>query len=55
MGIKKPGALSKRQTEHPYIVHVKGVCSVRLIIQGTRISVRHVAQLYNAGDTIDAL
>ncbi|MCH6545846.1 MAG: DUF433 domain-containing protein [Deltaproteobacteria bacterium] len=45
---------SKRQTEHPYIVHVKGVCS-RPIIKGTRISVRHVAQLYKAGYTIEAL
>ncbi len=53
MGIKKPGALSKRQTEHPYVVHVKGVCSGRPIIKGTRISVRHVAQLYKAGDTVD--
>jgi len=45
MGIEKPGTLSKRQTERPYIVHVKGVCSGQPIIKGTRISVRHVKQL----------
>ncbi len=46
---------SKRQTEHPYIVHSKGVYIRRPIIKGPRISVRQMAQLYKAGDTIEAL
>ncbi len=46
---------SKQQTEHPYIVHVKGVYRRRPIIKGPRTLVRHVAQLYKAGDTIEAL
>jgi uncharacterized protein (DUF433 family) len=42
-------------TEHPYIVRVEGVCRGRPIIKGTRLSVRHIVQMYNAGDTIDKI
>jgi uncharacterized protein (DUF433 family) len=42
-------------TEHPYIVRVPGVCDGRPIIKGTRISVRHIAQLYKAGDLVDEM
>ena len=42
-----------QETEHPYIVRVEGVCGGRPIIRGTRLSVRHVAQLYKAGDTVE--
>jgi uncharacterized protein (DUF433 family) len=42
-------------TEHPYIVRVPGVCGGRPIIKGTRISVRHIAQLYKAGDLVDEM
>lgn len=55
MGTRRAAALSKRPTEHPYIVRVKGVCGGRPIIKGTRISVRHVAQLYKSGDTADEI
>ncbi len=43
------------QTEHPYIVRVSGVCGGRPIIKGTRISVRHIAQLYKAGDLVEEI
>jgi uncharacterized protein (DUF433 family) len=42
-------------TEHPYIIHAPGVCGGRPIIKGTRISVRHIAQLYKAGDLVDEI
>jgi uncharacterized protein (DUF433 family) len=44
-----------RQTEHPYIVRVQGVCGGRPIIKGTRISVRHIAQLYKAGNLVEEI
>ncbi len=44
---------TEQRTDHPHIVQVNGVCGGRPIIRGTRISVRHVAQLYKAGDTIE--
>ena len=44
-----------QETEHPYIVRVEGVCGGRPIIKGTRLSVRHVAQLYKAGDTVEEI
>ena len=44
-----------QRTEHPYIVRAPGVCSGRPIINGTRISVRHIAQLYKAGDTVEEI
>lgn len=40
-------------TEHPYIVRAPGICSRRPIIKGTRVSVRHIAQLHKAGDTVE--
>ena len=48
-------APSMQQTEHPYIVRVAGVCGGRPTIKGTRISVRHIAQLYKAGDTVEEI
>jgi len=42
-------------TEHPYIVRVKGVCGGRPIIKGTRMSVRHIAQLYKAGSPVEEI
>ena len=44
-----------QETEHPYIVRVQGVCSGRPIIKGTRLSVRHIAQLYKAGETVEEM
>ena len=46
---------SVQQTEHPYIVCVAGICGGRPTIKGTRISVRHIAQLYKAGDTVEEI
>ncbi len=45
----------EQQTEHPHIIRVEGVCGGRPIIRGTRISVRHIAQLYKAGDTVEEI
>ncbi len=42
-------------TEHPYIIRVLGICGGRPIIKGTRISVRHIAELYKAGDLVDEI
>lgn len=46
---------SMQQTEHPHIVCVAGICGGRPTIKGTRISVRHIAQLYKAGDTVEEI
>src|SRR5262245_35702969 len=44
-----------QETEHPHIVRVHGVCGGRPIIKGTSLSVRHIAQLYKAGDTVEEI
>jgi uncharacterized protein (DUF433 family) len=46
-------AMPVQQTEHPYIVRVQGICGGRPIIKGSRISVRHIAQLHKAGDLVE--
>ena len=50
-----PEQIPIQRTEHPYIVCMDGVCGGRPIIKDSRISVRHVAQLYKAGDTVDEI
>lgn len=55
MPATKDRAIAPQRTEHPYIVRVKGVCAGRPIIKGTRISVRHIAQLYKSGDAVDEI
>lgn len=55
MGIETLQAPGIQQTEHPHIVRVPGICGGRPIIRGTRISVRHIAQLYKAGDTVEEI
>jgi uncharacterized protein (DUF433 family) len=55
MTIEGQEASSVQQTEHPYIVRVAGVCDGRPLIKGTRISVRHIAQSYKAGDTVEEI
>jgi uncharacterized protein (DUF433 family) len=47
--------LEVHPTEHPYIVRVPGVCGGRPIIKETRISVRHIAEAYKAGDLVDEI
>ena len=44
-----------QRTEHPYIVRVQSICGGRAIIAGSRITVRHIAQLYKAGDSVDEI
>ena len=51
----KPDPSSMTTTEHPYIVRVTGVCGGRPLIRGSRLSVQHIAQMYKAGDTVDAM
>jgi uncharacterized protein (DUF433 family) len=45
----------QQKTEHPYIVRVEGVCGGQPVIKHTRLAVRHIAQLYKAGDTVDEI
>ena len=40
---------------HPHIERRAGVCGGRPIIKGSRISVRDIASLYKAGDTVDEI
>src|SRR5438270_2817030 len=39
------------RTEHPHIVRVAGVCGGEPVIDGLRVTVRHVATLYRRGET----
>ena len=39
-------------TDHPHIERRPGVCGGAPVIRGTRIAVRHVAVLYNEGETV---
>ena len=38
-------------TEHPHIVRIEGVCSGEPLIDGLRLTVRHVATLHRRGET----
>jgi uncharacterized protein (DUF433 family) len=40
------------KTEHPHIVRLDGVCGGEPIIDGLRVTVRHVAVLHRRGETI---
>lgn len=40
------------KTEHPHIVRHDGICGGEPIIDGLRVTVRHVATLYLQGETI---
>jgi uncharacterized protein (DUF433 family) len=42
-------------TEHPHMVRISGVCGGRPILAGTRLSVRHIAHLYKAGETVEEI
>ena len=39
-------------TEHPHIIRREGVCGGQPIIDGLRVTVRHVAMLYLHGENI---
>lgn len=40
------------KTEHPHILRIEGVCGGEPLIDGLRVTVRHVATLYLRGETI---
>ncbi len=40
-------------TEHPHIVRKPGTCGGSPIIRGTRITVRHIAFMWKAGETVE--
>ena len=40
------------KTEHPHIVRLDGVCDGEPVIDGLRVTVRHVATLHRRGETI---
>jgi uncharacterized protein (DUF433 family) len=43
---------SALKTEHPHIVRLEGVCGGEPVIDGLRVTVRHVATLHRRGETI---
>lgn len=40
------------KTEHPHIVHRDAVCGGEPVIDGLRVTVRHVATLYLRGESV---
>ena len=40
------------KTEHPHIVRREGVCGGEPLIDGLRVTVRHVVELHRRGETI---
>ena len=40
------------KTEHPHIVRLVGVCGGEPVIDGLRVTLRHVATLHQRGETI---
>ncbi|HTU23145.1 MAG TPA: DUF433 domain-containing protein [Gemmataceae bacterium] len=40
------------RTEHPHIVRLEGVCGGEPVIDGLRVTVRHVVTLHRRGETI---
>ncbi len=40
------------KTEHPHIIRLEGVCGGEPVIDGLRVTVRHLATLYLQGETI---
>lgn len=43
----------KIQTDFPSIVKVKDICRSKAIIEGTRITVRHIVVMLQSGDSVD--
>jgi uncharacterized protein (DUF433 family) len=41
------------KTEHPYVTRNPDICGGEPIIAGTRITVRHIAVMYKAGDSVE--
>lgn len=40
------------KTEHPHIVRLEGVCGGEPLVDGLRVTVRHVATLHQRGEPI---
>jgi uncharacterized protein (DUF433 family) len=40
------------KTEHPHIVRINGICGGEPVIDGLRVTVRHVVTLHQQGETI---
>jgi uncharacterized protein (DUF433 family) len=40
------------KTEHPHIVRLEGVCGGEPVIDGLRVTVRHVVTLHRQGETV---
>jgi uncharacterized protein (DUF433 family) len=40
------------KTEHPHVVRLEGVCGGEPVIDGLRVTVRHVVTLHRHGETI---
>jgi uncharacterized protein (DUF433 family) len=43
------------KTEHPHIVRIEGVCGGEPVIDGLRVTVRHVATLHLRGETLSEI
>jgi uncharacterized protein (DUF433 family) len=43
------------KTEHPHILRFEGVCGGEPVIDGLRVTVRHVATLHERGETIQEI
>lgn len=43
------------QTNHPHVVRVDGMCGGEPVIDGLRVTVRHVATLYLRGESIQEI
>ncbi|MBI2844697.1 MAG: DUF433 domain-containing protein [Armatimonadetes bacterium] len=43
------------RTDHPHIVRIEGVCGGEPIIDGLRVTVRHVAALHLRGETLSEI
>jgi uncharacterized protein (DUF433 family) len=40
------------RTDHPHIVRLEGICGGEPVVDGLRVTVRHVATLHVRGETI---
>ena len=43
------------KTEHPHIVRLEGVCGGEPVVDGLRVTVRHVATLHRQGEQLSAI
>src|SRR6516165_6611753 len=49
------GMANAVKTEHPHIVRLEGTCGGEPVIDGLRVTVRHVATLHERGETIQEI